>query len=247
MTWELERSLFSYVSVLRRINTILELRFAFVILILLSTLVFIFVLLFLSQQPSNNQRSDTLAHPMSVSSLAASRRRRVVCCRCWKTRFFEVINTLFGARPSSQVWRATGARRAVCVQVWYGDWFLRRAVSWSVCLQVSRHRVGRSDSRACLVMCSSVRSSRRAMPVSGVAIGPCAGWSVGCRCAGRSVQVGGLGHGCRRSTRVTPTRLLERRVVQAERARSVVSSAWLSFAVGRASQVARVEPDWVPA
>ena len=47
MTWELERSLFSYVSVLRRINTILELRFAFVILILLSTLVFIFVLLFL--------------------------------------------------------------------------------------------------------------------------------------------------------------------------------------------------------
>jgi len=31
----------------------------------------------------------------------------------------------------------------------------------------------------------------------------------------------------------------ERRVVQAERARSVVSSAWLSFAVGRASQVAR--------
>ena len=108
MTWELERSLFSYVSVLRRINTILELRFAFVILILLSTLVFIFVLLFLSQQPSNNQRSDTLAHPMSVSSLAASRRRRVVCCRCWKTRFFEVINTLFGARPSSQVWRATG-------------------------------------------------------------------------------------------------------------------------------------------
>ena len=100
-----------------------------------------------------------------------------------------------------------GARRAVCVQVWYGDWFLRRAVSWSVCLQVSRHQVGRSDSRACLVMCSSVRSSRRAMPVSGVAIGPCAGWSVGCRCAGRSVQVRGLGHGCRRSTRVTPARL----------------------------------------
>ena len=81
---------FSYVSVLRRIGTP-------IIPVQVSPRTGIVVLLFRATT------SDTPAHPMSVSSLAASRRRRVVCCRCWKTRFFEVINTLFGARPSSQV------------------------------------------------------------------------------------------------------------------------------------------------
>ena len=67
---------------------------------------------------------------------------------------------------------------------------------------------------------------------------------LGARCAFEAilVQVGRVWSRCpcrcRRSTRVTPARLSA--VVQLGPARSVASSAWLSFAVGRAPQVACV-------
>ena len=64
-------------------------------------------------------------------------------------------------------------------------------------------------------------------------IGSCAGWSVSCRSAGRSVS-GRRARAWLSAINSSDSVQAERRVVQAERAHSVVSSAWVSFAVGRA-------------
>jgi hypothetical protein len=115
-----------------------------------------------------------------------------------------------------------------------------------VCLSAGQSASGRSVRQSCLlgdVFVGQVVSSRHACVGRG-------DWSLRRVVCGVSVcRSVGAGWGARAwlsAINSSDAGQAERRVVQAERACSVVSSAWLSFAVGRASQVACVASDRVP-